>query len=117
MFTNKTSRREQTSHSRQQSIEPFEEEDTADADGTVRETHRRGSTSGYMAELDEWLDETVFEPIKRAAESRDAEELELACIRGSNLIKRKVLASYHNGLKAKTSTNQKTYGQQNYRRN
>ncbi len=61
MFTNKSSRREQLSHNRQQYIQPFEEADT-DEKGT-----RAASTGkGFMAELDEWLDEAVFESVSSA---------------------------------------------------
>ncbi len=112
MFTNKTSRREQPSSDRQQYIQPFKEADT-DENGT-----RAASTGkGFMAELDEWLDEAVFEPIERAIEDEDSKELHLAFAEAKQLIKRKVLASYHNGLKAKQTSNPKNNGQQSYRRN
>ncbi len=82
-----------------------------------RETISTASHTGYMAELEQWLDEAVFEPIERAIETGDTKELHLAFTESKQLLKRKVLASYHNGLKAKTPTNPKTYGQQTYRRN
>jgi hypothetical protein len=116
MFTNKTSRREQPNPARQQYIEPFEEDDN-DQSGT-NSTRSNGSGSGYMAELEAWLDEAVFEPIERAVANEDSKELHLAFSESKQLIKRKVLASYYNGLKAKTPiSNQKTYEQQNRRRN
>ncbi len=112
MFTSKTSRREQPSHDRHEYIEPFEEADTAQ-NGT-----RAASTGkGFMAELDEWLDEAVFEPIERAIEDEGSKELHIAFSEAKQLIKRKVLASYHNGLKAKSTSNPKKYGHQAYRRN
>jgi len=115
MFTNKTSRKEQQGDSRQQYIEPFEEDDN-DQSGT--KSTRNGSGSGYMAELEAWLDEAVFKPIERAIANEDSKELHLALSESKQLIKRKVLASYHNGLKAKTPiSNQRNYGQQTYRRN
>ncbi len=82
-----------------------------------RETASTGAQTGYMAELEAWLDEAVFEPIECAIESEDSKELHIAFDESKQHIKRKVLASYHNGLKAKTPTNQKNYGQQTYRRN
>jgi hypothetical protein len=110
MFTNKYSRKQQTSQSQQQYIEPFDEADTAPEAA-------KPAGNGYMAELDQWLDEAVFEPIERAIENEDSKELHIAFSEAKQHIKRKVLASYHNGLKAKTPTNQKTYGQQTRRRN
>jgi hypothetical protein len=76
-----------------------------------------GGQSGYMAELDQWLDFTIFEPIENAINSNDAKELHVAFSECKQLIKRKVLASYHNGLKAKQISNQKNNGQSTYRRN
>ena len=117
MFTNKTSRREQQGNNRQQYIEPFDEEDTDN--GGTKSTHSAGGSSGYMAELEAWLDEAVFEPIERAIANEDSKELHLAFSESKQLIKRKVLASYHNGLKAKSPVinHQKNNGQQTYRRN
>ncbi len=113
MFTSKTSRREQPSHDRHEYIEPFEE---ADTDQNV--TRAASTGKGFMAELEEWLDEAVFEPIERAIEDEDSKELHIAFSDAKQLIKRKVLASYHNGLKAKTPTsNQKPYEHKTYRRN
>ncbi len=77
-----------------------------------------GAQTGYMAELEEWLDFTIFEPIENAIATGDAKELHLTFSECKQLLKRKVLASYHNGLKAKTPTsNPKNNGQQSYRRN
>ncbi len=116
MFTNKTSRREQPINNRQQYIEPFDEDNT-DEGGT--KSTRSGGGNGYMAELEAWLDEAVFEPIERAIANEDIKELHLAFSESKQLIKRKVLASYHNGLKAKSPVinHQKNNGQQTYRRN
>ena len=114
MFTNKSSRTGQPN--RQQYIQPFAEADT-DENGT-RAASTGAQTGGYMAELEQWLDEAVFEPIERAIEDEDSKELHLAFTEAKQLLKRKVLASYHNGLKAKLPTsNQKPYGKQTYRRN
>ncbi len=77
-----------------------------------RETASTGAQTGYMAELEAWLDEAVFEPIERAIEDEDSKELHLAFAEAKQLLKRKVLASYHNGLKAKTPTNPKHYDRQ-----
>lgn len=83
-----------------------------------REAASTGAQTGYMAELEAWLDEAVFEPIENAIATGDTKELHLAFSECKQLLKRKVLASYHNGLKAKTPTiNQKSNGQQTYRRN
>ncbi len=113
MFTNKTSRTEKTN--RQQYIQPFDEPDT-DENGTRAAS--TGAQSGYMAELETWLDEAVFEPIERAIEDEDSKELHIAFSEAKQLLKRKVLASYHNGLKAKLPTsNQKNYAHKPYRRN
>jgi hypothetical protein len=77
-----------------------------------------GSNSGYMAELEAWLDSTIFEPIENAIATNDAKELHITFSECKQLLKRKVLASYHNGLKAKTPTsNPKTYEHKPYRRN
>ena len=82
------------------------------------ETGSKGSNTGYMAELEEWLDFTIFEPIENAIATGDTKELHLAFSESKQLLKRKVLASYHNGLKAKAPTiNPKSNGQPTYRRN
>jgi len=115
MFTNKTSRREQQGDSRNKYIEPFDEDDTDE--GGTKSTRSGGN--GYMAELEAWLDEAVFEPIERAIANEDSKELHLVFSESKQLIKRKVLASYHNGLKAKSPVinHPKNNGQQTYRRN
>lgn len=104
MFTKRVSRKEQAG-----SLDDiFEADDTNEA----------GSRStGYMAELEEWLDEAVFEPIERAIADEDTKELHIAFAEAKQHIKRKVLASYHNGLKAKQPQIKKTYERSNYRRN
>ena len=66
-----------------------------------------GAPTGYMAELEEWLDFTIFEPIENAIASGDTKVLHLAFNESKQLLKRKVLASYHNGLKAKQIGNPK----------
>lgn len=81
------------------------------------EAEKVGNATGYMAELEAWLDEFVFEPIEYAIENGDVKELHIAFAEAKRHIKRKALASYHNGLKAKQPANQKSYGQQTYRRN
>ncbi len=82
-----------------------------------RESASTGAQTGYMAELEEWLDFTIFEPIERAISDGDAKELHIAFSESKQLLKRKVLASYHNGLKAKQTSNPKNNGQPTYRRN
>ena len=82
-----------------------------------RETASTGSSTGYMAELEEWLDFTIFEPIENAIATGDTKELHLTFSECKQLLKRKVLASYHNGLKAKQTSNPKNNGQPTYRRN
>lgn len=77
---------------------------------------RTGST-GYMAELDQWLDETVFVPIEQAIAAQDSKELYVAFDEAKQQLKHRVLASYHNGLKAKSAINRKSYDKQSYRRN
>lgn len=62
---------------------------------------RLQARSGYMAELEAWLDKDVYEPIKAAIAARDSKELHIAFNEATVQIKRKVLASYHNGLKAR----------------
>ena len=62
--------------------------------------------NGYMAELEAWLDEAVFSPITDAVASEDSKELHLAFNEATAQIKRKVLASYHNGLKARSNARQ-----------
>ena len=109
MFTNKTSRRERDSQSRQEYIKPFEED-------TAPERSKPADT-GFMAELEAWLDEFVFEPIEAAIADEDTKELHIAFSESKQHIKRKVLQSYHNGLKAKLPAKQKNYGRSNYRRN
>ncbi len=82
-----------------------------------RETASTGAQTGYMAELEEWLDFTIFEPIENAIATGEMKELHLAFAESKQLLKRKVLASYHNGLKAKQTSNPKNNGQPTYRRN
>ena len=82
-----------------------------------RETASTGAQTGYMAELENWLDEVIFEPIENAIATGDTKELHLTFSECKQLLKRKVLASYHNGLKAKQTSNPKNNGQQSYRRN
>lgn len=104
MFTKKTSRKAESG-----SLDDiFEAEDT--------KPESRGS-SGYMAELEAWLDEAVFEPIEQAIADEDTKELHAAFAEAKQRIKRKVLQSYHNGLKTNQTRNQKSYGQSSYRRN
>lgn len=83
---------------------------------TASQTARNATGGNYMAELDSWLETAIFEPIQDAITSRDAKELHVLITECKQLIKRRVIASYHNGLKAKTS-NPNKYGQQTYRRN
>jgi hypothetical protein len=84
---------------------------------TAHKEASTGSSTGYMAELEEWLDFTIFEPIENAIASGDTKVLHLAFNESKQLLKRKVLASYHNGLKAKQTSNPKNNGQPTYRRN
>jgi hypothetical protein len=84
---------------------------------TAQQPASSGSQSGYMAELEEWLDFTIFEPIERAIATGDTKELHIAFSESKQLLKRKVLASYHNGLKAKPSSNYKSDERPSYRRN
>jgi hypothetical protein len=83
---------------------------------TATQTAKTADNGGYMAELDKWLDEVIFAPIQDAITSRDAKELHIRIAESKQLIKRKVLASYHNGLKAKSS-NPKTDERPTYHRN
>lgn len=115
MFTkSKYSRREQPSQSRTSSskyIEPFAEPDTESSEATQ-------NGRGFMAELDQWLDEMVFEPIEQAIAQEDSKELHIAFGESKQHIKRKVLASYHNGLRTKAPTiNRNDNGQPTRRRN
>lgn len=75
MFTKKPVRN--GTHSRQDAreyhkdfveiIQPFEEADTD-----------RQQRSGYMAELEAWLEKAVFPPIREAIASGDSKDLHLA---------------------------------------
>jgi hypothetical protein len=114
MFPSKTNRQKRESESRQQQYYPVREDEER-----APEANKPASTGrGFMAELDQWLDENVFEPIERAIASEDTKELHIAFAESKQQIKRKVLASYHNGLKAKSAINYKTNGQRTtYRRN
>lgn len=76
-----------------------------------------GTGKGFMTELDEWFDFVIFEPIENAINSNDTKELHIAFTECKQLLKRKVLASYHNGLKAKQTSNPQNYGPQTRRRN
>ena len=78
-------------------IQPFEDAGT-----------RQPQRSGYMAELEEWLEEIVFEPIKGAIARQDSKELQIAFNEATAQIKRRVLASYHNGLKGQGHARQST---------
>ena len=104
MFTKKTSRKDQTGSL----------DDIFEADDTKPESR---SSNGYMAELEAWLDEAVFEPIERAISDEDSKELHIAFNEAKQHIKRKVLQSYHNGLKTNQTRNQKSYVRPTYRRN
>lgn len=104
MFTKKTSRK----------AESGSLDDIFEADDTKPESR---SSAGYMAELEAWLDETVFEPIEQAIASEDSKELHIAFSEAKQHIKRKVLQSYHNGLKTNQTRNQQKYGTSTYRRN
>ncbi len=64
-----------------------------------------------MAELENWLDEVIFEPIENAIATGEMKELHRTFSECKQLLKRKVLASYHNGLKAKQTSNPKNNGQ------
>ena len=87
------------------------------AGGSSSSDNRTTTHTGYMAELDEWLDFTIFEPIQNAIAGGDAKTLHIAFIESKQLLKRKVLASYHNGLQTKQSSNPKNNGQPTHRRN
>lgn len=82
-----------------------------------REPAGTGKQSGYMAELDQWLDFTIFEPLENAIATGDTKELYLAFAECKQLLKRKVLASYHNGLQAKQISNPKNNERSTRRRN
>ncbi len=84
---------------------------------TAQQPASTGNQTGYMAELEEWLDFTIFEPTENAIASGDTKDLHLTFSECKQLLKRKVLASYHNGLKAKQISNPKNNGQPTYRRN
>jgi hypothetical protein len=62
--------------------------------------------TNYMAEVEMWLREEIFSPIRSAHESGDAEELKVATDRSVKAIKEKLLESYRNGqtsVKSKTN--------------
>ena len=42
---------------------------------TAQRTVKTGEGAGYMAELEKWLEEAIFEPIEEAINSGDAKEL------------------------------------------
>ncbi len=85
---------------------------------TAQREASTGSSTGYMAELEEWLDFTIFEPIENAIASGDTKVLHLPFAESKQLLKRKALTSYHNGLKAKSSgNNHKSDERPPYRRN
>src|SRR5215203_1789404 len=76
---------------------------------TAQKTAATGANTGYMVEFEKWLDEVVFEPIKDALASGDMKEIYIAVSEAKQLLKKKVLASYHNGLKARAADiNRKT---------
>ena len=94
-------------------IEPFEEADTAAENGTRSYGQQpadtrvnAGERTGYMAELETWIEEAVFNPIREGIANQDAKAVLIAFSEGTGLIKRKVLASYHNGLKARSNARQ-----------
>ena len=82
-------------------IQPFDEADT-DATSPDRQQQR----TGYMAELETWIEDVVFSPIREGIADQDAKAVLIAFSEGTGLIKRKVLASYHNGLKARSNARQ-----------
>jgi len=81
--------------------EIFQQEDT--------EPEPQPAKGGFMAELEQWLAAEVYGPIEAAITAQDAKELHLAFNEATVQIKRKVLSSYHNGLKAKTNGSRKPY--------
>ncbi len=80
-------------------VAPVDEENRIPA-----ENAGRSNRLGYMAELEAWLQEAVFEPIEHAIVDEDSKELQIAFNAGKRLIKQTVLESYHNGLKAKNKS-------------
>jgi len=74
----------------------------AERDKTMSEQQEQ--TTGYMAELDAWTEETVIRPLHSAAlynsEDWDQETPEAACANVRSAIRHKVLESYKNGIKA-----------------
>ena len=80
-------------------IQPFDEADTDESSRRSLPPQR----SGYMAELEQWIDEALFEPIRSAIAEEDAKGLSIAFNEATGQIKRRVLASYHNGLKARSN--------------
>lgn len=79
-------------------VEIFTERQPEDNSADRDRSYARG---GYLAELEEWLEEAVFGQIKAAIVTRDSKELHKAFNEATLQIKRRVLASYHNGLKAR----------------
>jgi hypothetical protein len=65
--------------------------------GTIMFTKNK---TGYMAQVDAWLQKEVFPPITRANAEGDAASLEAAYSEASKLIKNKMLESYKNGIAA-----------------
>jgi hypothetical protein len=98
MFTRQYNRPQQR-HQRYERRKPFNQPETSSASQEAQ------AQSGYMAQLEAWLDEAVFEPIERAIIANDTKELHLAFAETKRQLKRKVLESYHNGMKAKTEGN------------
>ena len=71
-----------------------------------------------MAELEAWIEAEVFASIKEAVAGRDAKELNIAFAGAVKAIKKKVLESYHNGLKAKSAdSNRQNNARSTFRRN
>ena len=94
-------------------IQPFEEADTTAENGTrsygqqpVDTRGNAGERAGFMAELETWIEDVVFSPIREGIADQDAKAVLIAFSEGTGLIKRKVLASYHNGLKARANARQ-----------
>ncbi len=93
-------------------LQEYHDEDTAQDINEIfqqEDTEAKPAKQGFMAELEEWLAAEIYGPIEAAIIAQDAKELHLAFDEATVQIKRKVLSSYHNGLKAKTNGSRKPY--------
>lgn len=63
--------------------------------------NKQTQNPSYMQEVQTWLEGGIHPPLKEAFYSQDEEAIEKAVYNATRAIKQRILASYHNGRKAR----------------